>query len=161
MTIRKFKKSDAEFCFRTRCSAFIQKFYNEIGAEAVTAGVNAFMPDDYIRMSNEMEFFIAEEGTERKGFFMVKRIDRNTAEVPLIYFDLKCLGMGYGSRCIKYIEGWISSNWSEVSRIIIDTIIPKYNGEFYKKMGYGIEGDIVYIFPEKELKAIRFFKRLK
>ena len=55
MVFRKFKNADAAFCLKTRSAAFIQKFYNEIGAEAVTVGVNAFMPEDYIRMSNDME----------------------------------------------------------------------------------------------------------
>ena len=54
MKIRVFMPSDADFCFRVRSSAFIQKFYNEIGSEAVTAGVNAFMPSDYILMAEEV-----------------------------------------------------------------------------------------------------------
>jgi hypothetical protein len=45
---------------QTRCAAFTQIFYEEIGPEAMSAGVNVYMPDDYIKMSSIMEIFILE-----------------------------------------------------------------------------------------------------
>ena len=39
-----------------------------------------------------------------------------------------------------------------------DTIIPKYNGEFYKKMDFQIVDESVCKYQDKEVKAIRFEK---
>ena len=161
MKFREFRNEDAEFCFRTRSSAFIQMFYAEIGAELVTAGVNAFMPADYIRMSNDIEVFIVVERSERKGFFTIKRIYTDTAEIQLIYFNLDCLGKGYGDKSMQYIENWIKVNWIEVDKLILDTIVPKYNGKFYEKMGFQILGKSVCKFYEKEVNAIRYEKYIK
>jgi hypothetical protein len=44
-------------------NAFIQKFSGELTPVEVSAGVNSYMPDDYIRMSEEMPFFIPKEHT--------------------------------------------------------------------------------------------------
>jgi hypothetical protein len=60
MKIRRFEPEDCTFCFQTRCAAFTQIFYEEIGPEAMSAGVNVYMPDDYIKMSSIMEIFILE-----------------------------------------------------------------------------------------------------
>lgn len=54
MKFRPFEPDDAEFCFRIRSQSFIQKFYGELTAEEVAAGVNAFMPSDFMRMAEEM-----------------------------------------------------------------------------------------------------------
>lgn len=158
MNVRRFKNEDADFCFKTRSSAFIQKFYDEIGAEAVSAGVNAFLPEDFIKMSQNTEIFILEETGTRKGFFTVKKINKNTAEIPLIYFDLKCLNKGFGSRSIQYIENYIKLNWKDVNKIILDTIIPKYNSKFYKKMGFIAAGETICNFPDLNVKAMRYEK---
>jgi hypothetical protein len=32
-----------------------------------------------------------------------------------------------------HIERWLSSNWKEVNSLIVDTVVPKYNGGFDKK----------------------------
>jgi GNAT superfamily N-acetyltransferase len=161
MKIRRFEPEDSTFCFRTRCAAFIQKFYEEIGPEAVSAGVNAYMPDDYIQMSSIIEIFIIEEKQERKGFFAIKRTDAITAEIPFIYIDLKFLDRGYGSKTIQYIEKWIESNWPKVEKIFLNTIIPKYNGGFYKKMGFKLVGKSCCIYGERSVKAKRFEKQIK
>ena len=58
--IRHFKAQDAEICFNIRSAAFIQKFHRELGARATTAGVNAFMPDDDVRIAQTTPFFVAE-----------------------------------------------------------------------------------------------------
>lgn len=46
--IRRFKVRDAEMCFKIRRDAFIQKFCGELGPREIAAGVNAFMPNDYV-----------------------------------------------------------------------------------------------------------------
>jgi hypothetical protein len=60
---RRFEPQDAAFCFKVRSNAFIQKFYGELTPVEVSAGVNSYMADDYIRLSEEMPFFIPKEHT--------------------------------------------------------------------------------------------------
>ena len=111
MIIRPFRAEDAEFCFKIRSSAFIRVFYGELSPEAVAAGVNAYMPGDYIRMAEKSPFFIAEDSENRIGFFTIARADEVTAEIPLIYFDLDCVGKGLGRKCVRFIENWIQEHW--------------------------------------------------
>ena len=160
MNIRKFKHDDAEICFRLRSNAFIQKFQNELSLQEIASAVNACMPVDYIRMAEEMPFFIVEENDRIFGFFNLKRKDARTAELPLIYIDLDTLGKGIGSACIDYIEGWLSSNWKEVNKLIVDTVIPKYNSKFYEKAGFKPMGDVYCEFPGNKIKALRLAKKL-
>ena len=91
MIIRTFKMDEADFCFRVRSRAFIILFYDEIGPDGVAAGVNAYLPEDYIEMAKDAPFFIVEEDDERIGFFTLRRIDESTAELPLIYLSLKII----------------------------------------------------------------------
>jgi GNAT superfamily N-acetyltransferase len=160
MNIRKFKPDDAETCFRIRSKAFIQKFHNELSLQEIASAVNAYMPNDYIRMAREMPFFVVEENDRISGFFNLKRKDAKTAELPLIYVDIDTLGKGIGSACIDYIEGWLSSNWEEVSRLIVDTVIPKYNCKFYEKVGFKAIGDAYCDFLGNKIKALRLEKKL-
>ena len=158
MEFKAFKNEDAEFCFKTRSSAFIQKFYNELGPKVVALCVNAYMPEDYISFSNKMEIFIVEETGEKVGFVTAKRIDRDTAEIPLIYFKLDKLGLGYGKSTMEFIEEWVKTNWKEVKKIFLDTIIPLYNGDFYIKMRYNKVGESTCTFSGNKVKAVRFEK---
>lgn len=160
MRVRRFTTADAEFCCKVRNSAYIVEFYQELGPHAVAAGVNAYTPADYARMSDEGEVFIVEVGEHPVGFFTLKRASRTRAELPLIYLDLGHMNKGIGRQCIRYIEDWIRSNWSEVSTLFVDTIIPNYNGEFYRKAGFRQVGETVCEFPEQSVPAIRFEKQL-
>ena len=160
MKIRPFSPMDAQLCFKMRSNAFIQEFYGELNPEEVAAAVNAFMPNDYIRMAAEMPFFIVEQDGTPVGFFTLKRKDLNTAELPLIYIDLESLGQGIGSDCIDYIERWLSSNWKEVNTLIVDTVIPKYNGGFYKKVGFVLSEDTFCEFGGQKVKALRLVKKI-
>ena len=132
MRFRPFQPDDAVFCFRLRSSAFIRKFYVELTAVEVAAAVNAYMPDDYIQMARECAIFIVEKDGVPVAFFNLKRKDRRTAELPLIYIDLDCLGAGIGTACVEYMEQWLKENWLEVDTLTVDTVIPKYNSGFYK-----------------------------
>jgi len=161
MRIRRFRPDDAVFCFKTRTASFVSKFYDEIGPEAVTAAVNAYMPEDYIRMAEKVAFFIVEEKGRRVGFFTVKQIDASTAELPLIYLDLRHLGKGIGTKCIRFMEDWIQSHWKEVDTFFVDTVIPEYNGAFYQKMGFIPQGSVACEFPDLTIDALRLSKRLK
>ena len=160
MNIRKFKPDDAETCFRLRSNAFIQKFHNELSLQEIASAVNAYMPNDYIRMAEEMPFFIVEESDKMLGFFNLIRKDARTAELPLIYIDLDTLGKGIGSACIDYIEQWLSSNWKEVTNLIVDTVIPKYNSKFYEKVGFKPIGGTYCEFLGRKIKALRLAKKL-
>lgn len=160
MNIRKFKPDDAEACFRLRSDAFIQKFNDELSLQDIASAVNAYMPGHYIRMAQEMPFFIVEGDGRIYGFFNLKREDLNTAELPLIYVGLDALGKGIGSACIDYIEEWLSSNWKEVTNLIVDTVIPKYNRKFYEKMGFKPIGDAYCEFLGHKIKALRLAKKL-
>ena len=161
MNIRKFKPDDAETCFRLRSNAFIQKFYNELSLQEIASAVNAYMPDDYTRMAVEMPFFTVEESGKIIGFFNLNRKDEKTAELPLIYIDLDTLGKGIGSACIDYIEQWLSSNWKSVTKLIVDTVIPKYNSRFYENMGFKPIGDTYCEFMGRKIKALRLAKKIE
>ena len=161
MHFREFIASDAEFCFRTRSSAFIQKFHNELTPEDIAACVNTYKPNDYIRMAEEMPHFIVEEDGTSVGFFNLKRKDKFTAALPMIYIDLEYLGRGIGSACISFIENWIVTNWKEVQTLIVDTVIPKYNSGFYKKAGFVPVGESFCDFVGLKIKALRLKKNLK
>jgi GNAT superfamily N-acetyltransferase len=160
MNIRKFNPDDAETCFRLRSDAFIQKFHDELSLKDIASAVNAYMPNDYIRMAQEMPFFVVEENEAVFGFFNLKRKDLKTAELPLIYIDLNTLGKGIGTACIDYIEEWLSSNWKEVKILIVDTVIPKFNSKFYEKMGFKPIGDAYCEFLGHKIKALRLAKKL-
>ena len=158
--IRHFKTRDAEICFKIRSAAFIQKFYQELGSRATSAGVNAFMPKDYIRMAETTPFFVAEDTGGVIGFFTIERRDRLVAEIPLIYIDLDQLGKQIGKTFFEYIEQWVTDNWPEVTTLIVDTVIPEYNGGFYKKVGFIPTGDAICALQDMQVPALRFEKKL-
>ena len=160
MKFRSFQPDDAVFCFRLRSQAFIQKFYGELTDEEVAAAVNAYMPDDYIRMACENPIFIVEKDDTPIAFFSLKRIDERTAQLPLIYIDLDCLGAGIGSACVGYMQEWLLDKWPEVDNLIVDTVIPKYNSGFYKKAGFE-EVETTYCeFLGRKIKALRLIKKI-
>ena len=119
-----------------------------------------FSKADYIRMAEEIPFFIVEQNGNTIGFFTLRRQDTTTAELPLIYIDLDNLGKGIGSACIDYIEKWLSSNWDEVKALIVDTVIPRYNGGFYKKLAFMPIEDTFSEFGGHKIKALRLIKKL-
>ena len=161
MKIRPFQPDDSESCFRLRSNAFIQKFYGELTPEEIAAAVNAYMPDDFIRLARKNPCFIVEEDGNPIGFFNLKRKDNITAEIPLIYLDLDRLGQGFGNACIEYMEKWLWENWLEVNTLLVDTVTPKYNGGFYKKVGFKPSGFTYCEFLGKKLKALRLLKKIR
>ena len=160
MNFRPFQPEDAVFCFRLRSNAFIQKFYGELTAAEVAAAVNSYMPDDYIRLARECPVFIVEKEGTPVAFFNLKRKDRSTAELPLIYIDLKCLGDGIGTACVDFMDHWLQENWPEVDTLIVDTVIPKYNSGFYKKAGFEPTEQTHCEFLGRKLKALRLRKKI-
>lgn len=161
MNVRPFQETDAAFCFRLRSSAFIQKFYGELTPQEVSAAVNSYMPEDYIRMAQETTFFIVEQNDVPIGFFNLKRKDKSTAELPLIYLDLDHLGRGIGSACVAYVEKWVAENWLEVNALMVDTVITKYNSGFYKKVGFKPSESSYCELLGQKVKALRLVKKLR
>ncbi len=125
----------------------------------------AQMNDIQLKLVKVAGDFIWHKHKDTDEVFMVLegqlRIDDKTVEIPLIYFDLKYIGKGYGSETMRFVEEWIRENWPAVKKIFLDTIIPKYNGGFYNKIGYKELGESKCIFPGKEVSATRFEKKLK
>ncbi len=161
MTVREFESEDAEFCFRVRAAAFIEKFYAEVGPRVVSLCVSEHMPRDFIRLSEQIKIFIAEDSGKRVGFFSIKRTGHDSVEIPFIYFDLARANLGYGRKCIAYIDEWIRANWNDVKRIFLDTIVPVYNGGFYEKMGYKETGESFCVYSDCKVRARRYEKRVR
>ncbi len=160
MNIRKFEDKDAIFCFKIRSNSYAQKFKHELTTKEISACINTFTPEDFINMSKKVKFFIIENRNNSIGFFTIKRINEITAEIPLIYIDLEQIGKNFGKNSIEYIENWIISNWEEVKTLIVDTIIPGYNGGFYKKMGFAPSEESYYNIAGLNIKGLRFYKNL-
>ncbi len=160
ITIRPFKDCDAETVFKLRAEAFVTQFMEELGPERCAAGINAYMPSDYLRMAEEMKFFIAEDRGTPVGFYTIKLDDETTAELLFIYIATKNLRQGIGSLLIRHSEEWIRMNWPEVTTYVVDTGIPKYNGDFYRRMGFVETGKSACPFPDLPIPALRLSKRL-
>ena len=161
ITIRYFKAEDAEICFKIRSAAFIQKFYQELGARATSAGVNALMPEDYVRMAKKGPFFVGEDSSGVIGFFSIERRDTQVAQISLIYIELKQLGKRIGQTFMAYIEQWVTANWPEVTTLVVDTVIPLFNSGFYKKVGFVPAGQVICEFPDLQVPALRLEKKLR
>ena len=161
MKFRSFQPDDAVFCFRLRSNAAIRKFYGELTGEEVAATVNAYMPYDYIRMARDIPIFIVEKDDSAIAFFSLKRMDERTAELPMIYIDLDCLGAGIGTACVDYMENWLMENWPEVDTLIVDTVIPKYNSGFYKKAGFEPAEFTYCELYDRKIKALRLIKKIR
>nr|NQU91083.1 GNAT family N-acetyltransferase [Bacteroidota bacterium] len=154
MNFRKFRYEDAGFCFETRCAAFIKAFNKELTPDVIKACLSVYSAADYIAMSNNDEVFIAENHWGRIGFFTIQRFDYISAEIPLIYFSLNAVRKGYGKQAMAFAEDWIRKNWPEVEKIMAQTIIPKYNSGFYRKLGYGEQGFTINQFGDKRVRAM-------
>jgi hypothetical protein len=63
------------------------------------------------RIARQWPIFIVEKEGAPVAFFNLKRKDHNTAELPMIYIDLDCLGGGIGLACIEYMEQWLKEHW--------------------------------------------------
>jgi len=160
VNFRRFVPQDAEFCFKVRSEAFIQKFYGELNPQEISAGVNAYMPHDYSEMAAQMPLFIVEDQGVSLGFFAIKRAHKLTAELLLIYIDLSHLGRGIGRSCIQFIEKWLSTNWPEIKSLIVDTVIPVYNREFYQRLGFFPDIQTFCDFAGVKVKALRLCKKV-
>ncbi len=161
IVIRPFTVGDAEDCFRIRTEAFVLKFYPELEPEVVAAGINAYMPSDYMRMGEALHCFVAADGDDVVGFYVARAIDPSTLELILLYVKADYAGQGLGSLLLDHLEGWLRSTHPDIRRIVLDTIVPGYNGKFYEKKGFTRKGDSELCYPGRKVKATRMAKKLK
>ena len=160
ISVRRFRETDAHFCFQIRADAFQKLFINEIGEEAAVAGINAYQPSDFIRFARDTEIFIVEVEGQSAGFFIIRRMTPQIAELVLIYLDSRFISLGLGKYCCLYLERWIAEHWKEVVEIYVDTVIPKYNGMFYERLGYQRSETVSCRFPGLTIAAVRFVKNI-
>lgn len=158
--IRPFEPRDAEYCFRLRTEAFIKLFYDEIGPEAVSTGVNAYMPADFVRMAERMSWIVAEDSGQPVGFCALRMLDAHTAELLFLYVQLDRVGQGIGKRLLCFFEEWLRERHPEVSGIVLDTIVPDYNQAIYEKMGFSAIGEGRCEYPGGYVRSIRLRKQL-
>jgi GNAT superfamily N-acetyltransferase len=158
--IRKFQPLDARDCFRIRASAFIKLFYDEIGSEAVTRGINAYMPGDFIQISENLPMFVAFENQSLVGFIAARSIEQSKIEILFLYVRLDTLGKGIGTMLAKHFESWVGQHASAVQQIVVDTAVPKYNQKFYERLGYAEVGDSECNYPAGSIRAVRLAKNL-
>ncbi len=160
MQFRTFAFEDALFCYTVRKRAFIELFAEELSPAEISSCVDAYALYDYVRMQKAGEFFIAEENGVPRGFLTLKRLGRKKAEIPLLYLDPDHRGKGLGQECLHWLERWVATNWTEITHLQVDTVIPRTNGGFYKAMGFTEAGETVCHFPDHDLKAIRLMKAI-
>jgi ribosomal protein S18 acetylase RimI-like enzyme len=159
--IRDFRSPDAEACFRIRTEALIKLFYDEIGPDAVVAGINAYLPEKYIRMAETMPISVAVDGEAQIGFIASRFLEHNTIEILFLYIDLDYLRKGIGTQLVRYLESRVRKRHPEIERIIVDTAVPKYNQQFYEKIGYVEVGQSECQYPACSIKAVRLMKKLR
>ena len=160
MQFRTFAFEDALFCYTIRKRAFTELFANELAPAEIAACGDAYALYDYVRMQKAGEFFIAEEDCVPRGFFTLKRLGRKKAEIPLLYLDPDCRGKGLGHECMHWLERWVATNWTEITHLVVDTVIPRTSGGFYKAMGFTEAGETVCRFSDLDIKATRFTKEI-
>ena len=160
ITLRPFTATDAEDCFRIRTEAFVREFYPHQDPAVIAAGINAYMPSDYVRMGETMIAYVAADEGNIIGFFVVKLLDAATAELMLLYVKGGYKGEGIGSLLLNYMENLLRDRYPEIHRVELDTIVPGYNGKFYEKMGFFQAGESELQYPDRIVKAVRMAKNL-
>lgn len=158
--IRDFLKADAKFCVELRAWCFTHIFNQEIGEEAAMAGADAYQAQDFLRFSIDSKIFILAVKQIPSGFLVLKQVDFSSAELVLIYLNPSCHGKGFGRLLVEHMETWIQQNWSQIKEVFVDTVIPKYNGKFYERLGYRYKCKTVCSFKGISVPANRYHKFL-
>jgi len=161
MLYRTFAFEDALFCHTIRKRAFTELFAKELTPAQISACVEAYALYDFVRMQKAGEFFIAEENGTPRGFFTLKRLARKKAEIPQLYLDPDHRGRGLGRESMQWLQQWVTTNWTEIAHLVVDTVTPRTNGNFYETMGFTAAGETVCHFPAMDIPAIRYIKSLK
>ena len=158
--IHRFTAADAEACVGIRTEAFLHVFCEEMGAEAVAAGIDAYTPSDFVRMAEEMDLFVATAAQEVVGFCAIRLLDGATAEILFLYVALGRQGRGIGSHLAHHAEKWVAEQYPDVRGLELDTGVPRYNSAFWEKHGFKKVGESVLTYPSHAARAVRFRKNL-
>lgn len=111
-------------------------------------------------MIGALDSFVAWQGGARIGFVTIRYPEVTTAEILYVYVDLDHLGEGIGSRLVRHAEDWIERKHPEVTGIVLDTAVPRYNQAFYENLGYTEYTHTVCRYPAGEVAAVRLTKRV-
>lgn len=160
LTIRDFRPVDAETCFRIRSAGFIRYFTQHIGTKMVTALVNSYMPSDFIRMSETMQWLICEDTDGIAGFCTINFLDTTTAEILFLYVSVDHHGKGIGSKLIEVSESWLRENRPEIKQLVLDTVVPRYNQAFYEKQRFNVTGHQTCIRDGMEIPSVKMTRVL-
>ena len=158
VSIRPFEASDGPFCHALRREAFFKVFSREIDEGAVRAGAEAFEPGEFGELVGALDSFVATEASEPVGFCTIRYPEPGTAEILYVYVDLAHLGRGIGTLLVRHAEHWIADKHPEVTTIVLDTAVPKYNQAFYEHLGYTRLGHTICRYPTGEVTAVRLTK---
>jgi ribosomal protein S18 acetylase RimI-like enzyme len=160
-TIRDFEPHDAEACFRIRTDAFVKLFYAEMGPQGVAAGINAYLPNDYVRLAKTSPTFVAVEEEVVVGFAALRFVDDSTAGIRFLYVRLDRTGRGIGRALVGSLEDFVRKEHPRIERMVLNTAVPRYNQAFYERLGFVSGGESVVQYPDGPVTAIRLVKALR
>lgn len=160
LTIRPFGAADAEACFRIRTEAFVRDFYPHQDPQVIAEGINAYLPSDYVRLGETARVRVATDVDQVVGFYVVRFPEPGVAELMLLYVKAGYKGQGLGTLLLRHLESWLAESHPEVRRVVLDTIVPGFNGQFYEKQGYAADGVSELRYPGLTVKAVRMAKKL-
>lgn len=158
--IRPFTDADAAACYRMREEAFRTIFASDIGPAATAAGISAYSPEKFAQMLAAMHCFIVERQGEMIGFSALKIIDPATAELFYLYVRQGLERRGIGARLLVFTETWLRRQYPAIRSLVLDTIVPAYNGPFYQKMGFQYDGARVLPYPDLPVKTVLMRKKI-
>jgi GNAT superfamily N-acetyltransferase len=161
ITIRDFRPGDADACFRIRSDGFIQRLSAHLSPRETAGCVNAYMPADLVRMNNTMQTFVALEKGQITGFCTVDFISPLTAEILFLYVTVDRHGRGVGSRLLRHAEDWLREHRPEITDLVLDTVVPVYNGPFYEKMGFSVTHEREIDRGGTKIPAVQMAKNLR
>lgn len=158
--IRPCAPEEIDACLRLRAEAFIQIFHAEIGLQAVAAGVTAYPPGRMSALMEEMPCPVATLEERVIGFLLPRRLDATTVEIAMLYVDLDHVRRGIGTRLLHHLEIWLREHEPTVTRLVLDTVIPRYNQAFYERLGFAATGRSCCAYHCLRVPAIRLEKPL-
>ena len=160
IVFRPFKASDAEACFTMRYEAFTKVFRQELSPEAVEMGASAYDSAEFGRMIGNMDSFVAVMDEQPVGFCTLRLLDASTAEILCLYVKLDLIKCGIGTGLVKHVEKWVAGQYPGISRLVLDTAVPKYNQKFWERVGYSRMKKSVCKYPAGEIPAVRLEKSM-
>ena len=136
----------------------MQIFSQELSPEAVMVGAEAYDLEEFGRLIGGLSTCVAMDGEKPIGFCTVRGVDTTTAEILFLYVQLDHAKRGVGSGLVRHGESWIRKEYPDVSKLILDTVVPRYNRMFWERMGYSVVGERVLTYPTGEIPAVRLSK---